>query len=537
VETQPSTEEILDETQPQSRSFLYFLTLTALVCGALVMVIEVLGSRVIGPLFGVSLFVWTALITVTLVALAGGYALGGVLADRRGTPGRLYALILAAGLLVLLVPLLKAPVLKACVPLGLRAGALVAATVLFGPALMLLGCVSPWVIRLAAREVRSLGRTVGVFYAISTAGSFLGTIGTGFVLVALFTVRQIFFGVGLALVALAVAYFVAFRRRAVAAAALLVALGPLLTATPGPISKLMPSGTRATVVYARDGQYGNVKVVEYSFGPIHTREMMIDGLIQGGIDVATGQSIYEYSYFLELLPYALNPRGRRCLVVGLGAGIVPMWYEQRGVRCDVVDIDPEVVAVARRYFGFQVAGDTILEDARYFLNATPRTYDYVILDVFNGDITPSHVLSREALAVVRARLAPGGVAAVNLIGSLRRDTFMTASVIRTLREVFAQVEVFPTFDPAGADAYGNLALVAYDGPHRALDLTPVAGLPVHPLAKDVRPLLGRTFAFPPGTPAVVLTDDFNPLDVHDTWLREQVRRTIIATTDWDVLLR
>lgn len=53
---------------------LVFLVFTALPCGALVMVIEVLGSRVIGPFFGVSLFVWTSLITVTLISLAIGYA-------------------------------------------------------------------------------------------------------------------------------------------------------------------------------------------------------------------------------------------------------------------------------------------------------------------------------------------------------------------------------------------------------------------------------------------------------------------------------
>ena len=62
--------------EPPSRWMLLFLIFTALVCGALIMVLEVLGSRVIGPFFGVSLFVWTSLITVTLVALALGYAIG-----------------------------------------------------------------------------------------------------------------------------------------------------------------------------------------------------------------------------------------------------------------------------------------------------------------------------------------------------------------------------------------------------------------------------------------------------------------------------
>src|SRR5210317_2613665 len=86
------------------RWMLFFLIFTALVCGAMIMVVEVLGSRVIGPFFGVSLFVWTSLITVTLVALALGYAIGGRFADRRGTADYLYGIILLAGLAVLLIP-------------------------------------------------------------------------------------------------------------------------------------------------------------------------------------------------------------------------------------------------------------------------------------------------------------------------------------------------------------------------------------------------------------------------------------------------
>ncbi len=134
------------------------------------MVVEVLGSRVVGPFFGVSLFVWTSLIAVTLIALAAGYAVGGFLADRRGTPSTLYAIIFAAGLLVLLIPMLKMPVLKLAMALGLRTGSFTATLVLFGPSLFLLGCVSPILVKIATRELANLGRTVGGFYALSTVG-------------------------------------------------------------------------------------------------------------------------------------------------------------------------------------------------------------------------------------------------------------------------------------------------------------------------------------------------------------------------------
>jgi spermidine synthase len=518
-----------------SRAFSAYLIATAIVCGALVMVIEVLGSRVIGPFFGVSLFVWTSLITVTLVALAAGYAAGGILADRRGSPDMLYGIILLAGVFTLLIPLLKGPVLKATLSWGLRAGALSSSLALFGPALFLLGCVSPYLVRIAARELQSLGRTVGLFYAFSTAGSFIGTVLTGFVLIAAFGVDTIFLVVGALLLALGAGHFVLLRRRWSAA---LVLILPLLLAPPArPAAKVLDNGTTATRVHAKDTPYGSLAVVDYTYGPLHHRDLMIDGLTQGGIDVDSRLSLYPYAYALQFLPYALNPSGATCLVIGLGAGVVPVWYEQRGVRTDVVDIDPEVVAAARQFFGFSVSGDVITADARYYLNTTTKRYDYVILDVFNGDTTPGHVLSREALLLVRARMSDRGILAVNLIGSVGRDRFMTASVIRTLEGVFREVNLYPLFEPAENEGNGNITVIASPAPLPPFDRSVVEGFPVHPQAEPaVARYLGRPYRFPSDAAAVVLTDDYNPIDVFDVRLKEWLRRSILENIDRDILI-
>ena len=253
------------------------------------------------------------------------------------------------------------------------------------------------------------------------------------------------------------------------------------------------------------------------------------------MDLANGLPVYEYPYFLQFVPTALQPDGERALVIGLGVGMVPGWYVQRGMTVDVVDIDPDVVELARRYFGFTTNGRVAVEDARTFLAAPGPSYDYILLDVFSGDVTPGHLLSREAVALVAGRLAEGGVLAMNLIGSLGTDNFMTASVVATLRTAFDTVELMPTFDPSrNATGEGNLIVVAYQGPHRAV--TPRVLSPVHRLAADqVRANLGRRHRFAPDTPSIVLTDDYNPIDVYDAPLRERVRRTIIATTEPELL--
>lgn len=517
-----------------SKATFFYLLLTALICGSAVMVVEVLGSRVVGPFFGVSLFVWTSLISVTLLALAAGYGFGGWLADRRGTTDMLFALILAAGLLTLLIPWLKAPILKACVPLGLRGGAFVSTLLLFGPVLFLLGCVSPYLVKIATREMHHIGKTVGGLYAVSTAGSVIGTILTGFVLIAYVGVDRIFHIVGAVLILLAVGYFAAFRGKLTALAGLLLPL--LVPQSEGFTSAVMANGTRVTLVAAEDSFYGTVKVMEYSYGERRLRELVIDGLVQGGIDPASGLSVYTYPYLLQFMPLKLNPHGRDCLVLGLGAGLIPTWYAEHGIDTDVVDIDPIVEDFAKRYFHYPAHAKTIIADARHYLSTTHERYDFIVLDVFNGDVTPAHLLSVEALRSLHKLMRPGAVLAINLVGSLRRQPYMTWSVLRTVAAVFDQVEVYPAFNPAAEEGVGNMAVVAYDGPVRQRD----ARLDPAEVHVDVRSRLRHSMANPIrgdfSRQGILLTDDYNPIDFYDAWLKESVRWSILDSTEWDALI-
>ncbi|MEE8586023.1 MAG: fused MFS/spermidine synthase, partial [Acidobacteriota bacterium] len=161
----------------------YYLPIVVFVSGAAVLAIEILGTRILGPFYGVSLFLWSALITVTLVALSIGYALGGRWADRGPVMARLYAIIAGAGLWTLLIPWFKTPLLVISEPFGLRAAVLVAAAVLFLPPLTLLGMVSPYAIRLRASSLEVVGRTAGDLFAISTVGGVIAALLTGFILI------------------------------------------------------------------------------------------------------------------------------------------------------------------------------------------------------------------------------------------------------------------------------------------------------------------------------------------------------------------
>jgi spermidine synthase len=476
-------------------------------------------------MFGVSLFVWTALISVTLLALAAGYALGGRLSDRCPSPTAPYLLLGFAGLTVLAVPWLQLPVLTWASGLGVRTGAFVGASLLFGPAFVCLGAVSPYFVRLLTREWSRLGRTVGMLSALSTAGSFAGALGTGYWAVASIGVSTSLRVVGVLLLTVACIGAAGVRSRR----ALLMFLPALALAGFEPVrpaQAALPDGTQAAAIFAQDSFYGAVRVIDYRFGERGTREMVIDGLVQGGVDLRDGRSVYEYGYLLQHLPRVIHPRGSRCLVVGLGAGIVPGWYAKQGVETVAVDIDPVVAAAARAFFALDPRVQVVIDDARRYIAAGREHFDYVILDVFNGDTTPGYLLSAESFAAMHSRLAPGGVLAMNFAGSLD-GSGGAGALVRTMRTVFQHVAVYPVFDTA-TSRQGNMVILAAD---RALDLP--AGLAldeVHPLAAAgvAKALRGAYSLRPAG--ALVLSDDFNPIDVADVAMKEGVRRGILETT-------
>ena len=188
----------------------FWLYGTVFFTGAAVMVIELLGTRLIAPFYGASLYVWTSLISVTLIALALGYYLGGIWADR--TRFGLSLIIALSGLLTLIIPGLVGPVLLATDPLGLRLGSFISTLILFSPSLIMLGMVGPFAVKLATSTLSDVGTSTGSIYAVSTVGSVVGTLFLGFYLFPIIGSREIFVGVGIALLLLSLVVILIERR-------------------------------------------------------------------------------------------------------------------------------------------------------------------------------------------------------------------------------------------------------------------------------------------------------------------------------------
>ncbi|MBI5075836.1 MAG: fused MFS/spermidine synthase [Nitrospirae bacterium] len=176
------------------------------ICGAIVMSFEILGSRVLAPNFGSSVFVWGSLISVFLAGLSGGYYLGGGLADISPSSRKLSFIIAAPGLLLLTFPLYSGPIsdwifMK---DLGVRMSPLIASSVLFLVPAVFLGIVSPYTAKLMICSLHTSGKTIGTLYALSTFGSIIGTLITSFYLITLAGVNALIMGQGVLLIVLAI---------------------------------------------------------------------------------------------------------------------------------------------------------------------------------------------------------------------------------------------------------------------------------------------------------------------------------------------
>src|SRR5512139_2529596 len=168
---------------PPSRALRPFLYTTAGITGGAVMIVEILGAKMLSPYVGTSHFVWTAQIAVTLVALACGYYAGGKLADKSPQLGWLYGAIAVAAAYLLMTVWITEPVAYRCLDLNLAAGSLLASTILFFVPLGLLAMTGPFLVRFVTSSLSGVGGSVGRLTAVSTIGSFAGTMLIGYVLI------------------------------------------------------------------------------------------------------------------------------------------------------------------------------------------------------------------------------------------------------------------------------------------------------------------------------------------------------------------
>ncbi|MDZ7267974.1 MAG: fused MFS/spermidine synthase [candidate division KSB1 bacterium] len=483
--------------------FIYFVVF---VSGAAVLAVEILGTRILGPFYGVSLFLWSALITVTLAALSLGYVLGGRWADRGPQLTRLCSLLALASLWLILIPWLKQPLLYLAEPLGLRFAVLVAAFVLFAPPLTLLGMVSPYALRLRAVSLAEVGRTAGDLYALSTIGSVLSALLTGFFLIPNIGVSRLMLAIGLTLLVTAAFGFALSRNSSTGALTglLLLLLGASLSAAL-PMAQARPEHGLLAVEHST---YAELRVLETEAG----RHLLIDGGIHTIVEPEFLESTFPYVGVLDIVKKLFVQPGD-LLVIGVGGGSVIKNFARAGWNVSAVEIDPAVTKMALRYFALDSSQARIHHaDGRQFLSTRADSYDVIILDAFGSSAIPFHLVTREAFALMRSRLRPEGVLAIN-VETVGWHHILTRSLTATLQQHFQHVLALPIAEPP--NRLGNVILLAADRPVTLLrELERNYADPDYRFSMDYQRVHAWDNRFVPNTRrAPVLSDDWNPVEL------------------------
>lgn len=481
------------------------------ISGAAVMIVELTGIRVLAPLFGNSLYTWTALIGVVLVAFSIGGYLGGWLADRSPNMSVLVALLAGSALSIVFIPPLKVLFGDALHNQGLVGGPMLLSLLLFTIPGCLLGAVSPFTVRLLARHGgdKRIGAAAGFVGMSGSLGSFVGTFATGFVLIPSFGVKQIFLVSAVMLILLAIAISLSFRRTH--ARSSLATLGALSILGVG-MNYLFVEQSSANTIFSKQTYYHLIQVKETGSAASRTvRTLQLDTTVEGGQDTETGELTVRYQAFWELAK-RLESGVSKALFLGAGAFGMPQHVAKQwpDSEVDVVEIDPAVIQVGHDFFrlGEYENIESYAMDARRFLNVTDKDYDFIFADAYNGvRYIPAHLTTVEFFRTAQDRLDADGVFMMNIISATTGERAqLFRAVFSTLSEVFENVEVFST-SPFNTDWASNVLLLAGDRELESFyEERPGDGELTNLLRSRIEP---DVYQFSDRT---LLTDDHNPIE-------------------------
>jgi spermidine synthase len=471
--------------------------------------IEFAAARLLAPFFGQSLFIWGTLIGLILIYLTIGYYAGGRLADRRPDARLLFQLTAAAALLTAAIPVISRPILSisqagfAQLSVGLVLGSLISVIVLFALPVILLGMVSPFVIRLRIQRLETAGNAAGAVYALSTLGSILGTFLPVFWLIPTFGTRPTIFILAFLLGAISAIGLVGAGRRRLY---LLIPIAILVAAF------FSGGGIRGAAygqrLYETESAYNYIQVVKDGS---ETQLILNEG--QAVHSIYDPNTVYTHAYWDDVMLARYFGSGApptRVAVVGLAGGTIAreLTAIDGPVPIDGVELDPKIVEVGRTYFAMTEPNLRVtVADGRYWMATRAGRYDLILVDAYRQPYIPFYLTTREFFQEARQHLNPGGVLAVN-VGRTATDYRLVDALSGTLTAVFPRVSVI---DAVGR--FNNSVVFATDAPTTLQQVRDRAGAESNP---KLQPIISEALtggdlreAHPNG---IVFTDDLAPVE-------------------------
>lgn len=385
------------------------------------MALEVNASRILAPYFGTSLFVWTSIIGIVLLALSIGYYYGGKVADKYPRPTVLYWLLLGASIWFTVLPWVSTWLLQNIIMSGIGYSLIIAAVgvtaLLFLPPFTVMGMVSPFVLKLYAVHLNDLGQEAGKLYALSTLGSLLGTF-----LPAVLTIPL--------LGSLRTTLLFAFLLMLTAVIGLRkkwLWLLPLVTALLFIFAK--PTFANADSIFQTESSYGYINI----YAKNNTRFLQLDAPF-GVHSMRRADSLLTHNYWDYFLGIPFSRATENTLLLGVAGGNISSLFSHYfpEMRMTGVEIDGKIIDAAKTYFDLSKPNlNLVIDDARSFLNQTAEKYDLIVLDAYHNLNIPVHVSTQEFFALAKQHLTPNGILAINIAHSTNTselDSYVAATV-------------------------------------------------------------------------------------------------------------
>ncbi|MBI5248947.1 MAG: fused MFS/spermidine synthase [Desulfomonile tiedjei] len=443
----------------------YFLTV-AFFSGMAVMGVEICASRLMAPFFGTSLTIWTVIIGATMIALTGGYYLGGILAEKRPRMSVLGTLLFVASLFMIFLPYIAQPVMEVTLGRFVRETtgsqsnnaiivSLTICALLISVPVVVLGMTSPFLIHLDSLRSGSVGRTSGKIFAFSTLGSILGTFLPALVLIPLIGTRLSFLLFGGLL--LCVTMWSIERQRLMVLVISITALAmAFLMGIQG-----WGTGRNRYLVQEKETNYQLVRIFRSPIQSENANNTKYSTILltDAGLGLQSmwveGQSYTDsWQDFFAVVPRvyekcATGTSPKNLLLLGLGGACAPYLISQLypDTLIDGVEIDGALIDAARPYFPFSSTKNLNIHisDARFFLRSTSKEYDVIVIDTFRPPLIPFHLATVEFFEQVKQHLTQKGIMAMNIGSTGEKEVF--TGIANTIAGVFPNVYFARYFSP------------------------------------------------------------------------------------------
>jgi len=441
----------MKKNNPLSAWILYFIVL---VNGALIMIFELIGARMMSPYFGGSIIVWTSLIGVIMLSLSIGYWLGGIIADRKADRYLLSLILLLGGVSTLFGAYVYHRLfifIQASSHQLILVSLLAAISVFLLPNIFL-GMVLPYVTKMAARKISTIGRRVGSIYAYATIGSIAGTFLAGFILIPRFSLGDTLIMIVVCLIILSTLAYYADRLLIIFKIILLIFL----------ISNSRSfDPVFAQTIYQTSSAYNFIYVRDLYQNDQHIRSLVANNNTESNICLNCADKLNNvYNEYRPLFSY--NPGINEVLIIGGGGYTMASdILEKYSANVTVVEIDPVMTEISRRYFGLQDNPRLNIyhTDGRRYLLQSAKKYDLIILDAFLDSASiPFHLTTIEFIQLLKDHLTNQGLVLVNTVSTQTGpESYFFQHEFFTYQQVFSHLLVYNRAHP---ELLSNILLIA-----------------------------------------------------------------------------